>query len=173
MHVLVEAMSPLLRSYPNARCVLVGGPHALEPDYPAFLAERIRALGLGHQVFLTGPQQNVPEWMQAMDVVVHASDREPFGMVIVEAMALGKPVVAGAAGGPTEIVADGVTGLLSPYGDAAALAAAIRRYLDDPALARRLGAAGRERAQQFSTERFAQNFLTAVRGLLCHPAANG
>ena len=57
-----------------------------------------------------------------MDVIVHASDHEPFGIVVIEAMALGKPVVAGDAAGPTEIITDGVNGLLTPYGDAAALA---------------------------------------------------
>ena len=104
-----------------------------------------------------------------MDVIVHASDREPFGIVIVEAMALGKPVIAGDAAGPTEIITDGVDGFLSPYGDAAALGCALRRLLDDPALAQRLGAAARLRAQDFSTQNYARNFVGAVQGLLATP----
>jgi glycosyltransferase involved in cell wall biosynthesis len=166
MHVLVEAMSTVRRSYPDAHCVVVGGKHALEPDYPAYLEGRIAALGLGDRVLLAGLQQNAPEWMQAMDIVVHASDREPFGIVIIEAMALGKPVIAGDDGGPTEIVTNGVTGLLAPYGNAAALASSILQYLDNPELSRRVGAAARERALQFSTRSFARSFLRATRGLL-------
>ena len=121
MHVLVEAMPAILEAHPDAHCVLVGGDHAQEPDYPAFLRERIDGLSLTEKVTLTGLQSNVPKWMQAMDVIVHASDQEPFGIVVIEAMALGKPVVAGNAAGPTEVITEGVNGLLTPYGDAAAL----------------------------------------------------
>lgn len=166
MHVLVEAMPEILRVHPDARCVLVGGKHDLEPDYSDYLESRIAALGVGDRVTLTGLQRNIPEWMQAMDVVVHASDHEPFGIVIIEAMALGKPVVAGNAAGPTEIITDGVHGLLTPYGDSTALAGAILRYLDDTAFARRVGAEAQRRAQEFSTQRYAQNLIAAVRNLL-------
>jgi glycosyltransferase involved in cell wall biosynthesis len=172
MHVLVQAMPAVLRSYPSALCVIVGGEHALEPGYPAYLNDQIAALGLGSRVILAGLQRSVPDWMQAMDIVVHASDREPFGMAIVEAMALGKPVIAGDAGGPTEIITSGVNGLLAPYGDADALAASILQYLNDPELARRMGAAARERALQFSTQSFARSFLSATRGLLPRPAGS-
>lgn len=166
MHVLIEAMPAVLRAHPDAHCVVVGGDHAQEPEYPALLRERVCALGLEDRVTLAGLQGNIPEWMQAMDVVVHASDREPFGIVVIEAMALGKPVVAGDAAGPTEIITDGVNGLLSPYGDAPALARAVGRYLDDPEFAHRTGAAARERAQEFSTQRYARNFIATVQELL-------
>ena len=166
MHVLVEALPEVLRTHPDAHGVVVGGDHALEPDYPAYLRERIGALGLADKVTLTGLQSNVPEWMQAMDVVVHASDHEPFGIVVIEAMALGKPVIAGNAAGPTEIITDGVNGLLTPYGDAPALAQAVLRYLDDPAFARKAGAAARARALDFSTRRYAENCVLALQGLI-------
>jgi glycosyltransferase involved in cell wall biosynthesis len=166
MHVLVEAMPKVLQRYPDAHCVVVGGKHDLEPDYLNYLEAQIAKLGLGDQVILSGLQRNVPEWVQAMDVFVHASDNEPFGIVIIEAMALGKPVVAGAAGGPTEIITDGVNGLLTPYGDADALASALLRYLDNPDFARSIGAAARVRALDFSTQRYAQNFIEAVRDLV-------
>jgi glycosyltransferase involved in cell wall biosynthesis len=166
IHVLVDAMPKVLRSYPDAHCVVVGGKHDLEPDYPAYLEGKIAALGMRDQVTMVGLQRNIPEWMQAMDVIVHASDYEPFGLVVIEAMALGKPVVAGARGGPSEIVTDGVNGFLTPYSDAEALASAILRYLDDREFARSLGAAARERTLDFSTQRYAQNFIEAVRDLL-------
>ena len=171
MHVLIEALPAVLRAHPDAHLVVVGGDHAQEPEYPALLRERVCALGLEDRVTMAGLQGNIPEWMQAMDVVVHASDREPFGIVIIEAMALGKPVVAGDAAGPTEIITGGLNGLLSPYGDAPALARAVLCYLDDPALARRTGAAARERAQDFSTQCYAQNLIAALRELLPPPHA--
>ena len=166
MHVLVEALPQILRAHPNAHCVLVGGDHALEPDYPAFLRTQIDRLALADKVTLTGLQANVPEWMQAMDVIVHASDHEPFGIVVIEAMALGKPVVAGNTAGPTEVITDGVHGLLTPYGDAPALAGAVLRYLDDPEFARQTGAAARIRAQEFSTRRYAENCVAALQSLM-------
>ena len=89
IHVLIEAMPIILKAHPDAHCVVVGGRHALEPDYPEFVQAKIGDLGLEAQVTLVGLQHNVPEWMQAMDVIVHASDHEPFGIVVIEAMALG------------------------------------------------------------------------------------
>ena len=166
MHVLVEALPEILRACPETHCVIVGGDHALEPEYPAFLRERIGMLGLTDKVTLAGLQSNIPEWMQAMDVIVHASNQEPFGIVVIEAMALGKPVIAGNAAGPTEIITDGENGLLTPYGDAPALAQAVLRYLDDPEFARQAGAMARKRAQEFSTRRYAKNCVDALQGLV-------
>lgn len=162
VHVLVEAMRLVIRRHPEAHCVIVGGKHALEPDYPRRLQELIDSLGLADRVRMVGLQRNAAGWMQAMDVVAHTSDREPFGIVVIEAMALGKPVVAGSEGGPTEIITPGVDGLLAPYGDAGSLAEAIVRLLDDPGFATRLGAAARARAEEFSTARYAQGIYSAL-----------
>ena len=162
MHVFAEAMAQVLKTHPDAFGVIVGGDHEFEPDYPAFLRHRIAELGVADKIRLTGIQKNVPEWMQAMDVVVHASDSEPFGIVIVEAMALGKPVVAGDKAGPQEIIHEGENGLFAPYGDATALTGAIRRYLDDPAFAARVGAAAQKRAQDFSVDSYAQKVVNAI-----------
>jgi glycosyltransferase involved in cell wall biosynthesis len=166
MHTLIEAMPIILRSYPEAHAVIVGGEHALEPDYPAYLRQRIEALGLQNRVILAGFQKNVEQWMQACDVVVHASDNEPFGIVVIEAMALGKPVVAGAEGGPREIITEGVDGLFAPFGQPEALAQAVLRYLQNPEFARQAGEAARRRAQEFSIQRYAQRFVEAVQTLL-------
>jgi glycosyltransferase involved in cell wall biosynthesis len=162
IHVLLEAMPKVLQKYPDAHCVVVGGKHEPEPDYPAFLEQLIADLRLGDRIIMAGLQQNVPEWMQAIDIFVHASDNEPFGIVTIEAMALGKPVVASASGGPTEIITHGKNGLLAPYGDTDALANAILRYLDNPEFASSVGQAGQKRAGDFSTQQYAQNFITTV-----------
>ena len=166
MHVLIAAMPEILATHPDAHCVIVGGPHAPEPEYPASLTAQISTLGLETKVTMVGLQPNVPEWMQAMDVIVHASDHEPFGIVVIEAMALGKPTIAGNTAGPTEIITDGVDGLLTPFEDAPALAQAVKRYLGDPAFAARLGAAGRERAQEFSTARYAEAVIRETLSLV-------
>ncbi|NEU79166.1 glycosyltransferase family 4 protein [Nostoc sp. UIC 10630] len=166
MHILVQAMPKILEKYPDAHCVVVGGKHDLEPDYEGFLKAEITNLGLKEQVIMAGLQRNIPEWVQAMDVFVHASDKEPFGIVIIEAMALGKPVIAGDAGGPTEIITDGMNGLLTPYGDADKLAIAILRYLDEQEFARSAGIAARQRALDFSTQNYAQNFISAIRSAI-------
>lgn len=162
IHVFVEAMPHILQAHPKAHGVIVGGPHDLEPDYPAFLRGTISKLGLTDRITVAGFQENVPAWMQAMDVMVHASDHEPFGIVIVEAMALGKPVVAGDQGGPPEIITDGQNGLLARYGDEALLARQVNRYLDHPAYARSIGAAARQRALDFAPSRYAERFVRAL-----------
>ena len=166
MHVLIAAMPEILATHPDAHCVVVGGPHAPEPEYPASLTAQISTLGLEAKVTMVGLQPNVPEWMQAMDVIVHASDHEPFGIVVIEAMALGKPTIAGNTAGPTEIITDGVDGLLTPFEDAPALAHAVKRYLGDPAFAAQLGVAGRERAQEFSTARYAEAVIRETLSLV-------
>jgi glycosyltransferase involved in cell wall biosynthesis len=162
MHTLVQAMPQILERYPEASAVIVGGRHELEPDYEDELRRLINWLGLQDRVWLTGFQTDIPRWMQAMDVVVHASDREPFGVVVIEAMALGKPVVAGSEGGPLEIITEGVDGLLAPYEDVETLARQIRRYLDDPDFARRVGEAARRRAHDFSPEAFVDRLITVL-----------
>lgn len=165
VHVLIEAWASLREEHPEAHCVVVGGAHELEPEYPRSLEAQVAALGLQQHVTLAGLQTNVPEWMQAMDVVVHAADNEPFGIVVIEAMALGKPVIAGAAGGPREIISDGVNGLLVAHGDPTALAAAIHRCLADPEFAARLGAEARKRASEFTAEAYAKNVVSALQEL--------
>ena len=156
------AAGAILVGHPDVHAVIVGGPHETEPRYPAELQARVQALGIGRAVTFAGFQSNIPEWMQAMDIVVHASDREPFGIVVIEAMALGKPVVAGAEGGPSETITPGVDGLLSSYGDAAALAAAVLRYLNNPSFAEQVGAAARKRAQLFDDRQYAAHVIAAL-----------
>ena len=165
VHVLVEALPRALQSHPDLHCAVVGGAHDLEPGYATFLKRTVDELGLTERVTLAGRQPDVAPWLQAMDVVVNASAEEPFGLTIVEAMALGKPVVVTAAGGPPEIVHDSVDGLLVPPGDTEALADAITRLLGDPDLAARLGAAGRRRAGHFSSRRYATRFVEALGSL--------
>ncbi len=165
MHTLVAALPAVRARHPDAHMVIVGGAHDTEPGYGDELKALARRLGVEGAVTFAGYQADVPHWMQAMDIVVHASDREPFGIVVVEAMALAKPVIAGAAGGPAEVITDGQDGLLAPFDDVPALAKAVTRFLDDPEFAERCGAAAHTRAQDFSAQHYAARLVDAVREL--------
>jgi len=162
VHVLLEAVASLPPATYGPVVVVVGGPHPLERGYAEEVRRLAVELGLGERVRFVGQQPNPLEWMAAMDVVVNASFGEPFGMVIVEALALGRPVVATRQAGPAEILTDGVDGLLVVPGDPTALAVALERLCRDPALRSRLGAAGRERAQAFGVERFVSGVEAAL-----------
>ncbi len=168
-HVLVEAMPQVLAAYPDAYCVLVGGEHSREVEYVEFLRERIADLGLSERVKMVGLQHDVPVWMQAMDIIVHASDREPFGIVVIEAMALGKPVIAGSEGGPREIIEDEVSGLLRPFGATDALAEALLRYLGDGPFAARVGEAALRQSQNFTAAIYADKFVEVTSAVLSSP----
>ncbi|MGB9776549.1 MAG: glycosyltransferase family 4 protein [Anaerolineae bacterium] len=133
---------------PEVWGVVVGGtPFAVPDDYPQRLEHLAAELGLEQRVVFTGHVEDVRPALAAMDVFVHPGDPEPFGLVNIEAMATGKPVVAFAHGALPEIVTNGETGLLVPPGDEGAMAQAILTLLQNPARRHALGAAGRERVR--------------------------
>ena len=108
-------------------------------------------------VRLLGFRRDVAALMAASDIFVLPAPAEPFGLVVVEAMAMAKPVIAAAAGGPREIVTHGATGLLVPPQNPSALAAAIMDLLRHPEKARAMGLAGRRRyEEQFNAQRMAR-----------------
>jgi glycosyltransferase involved in cell wall biosynthesis len=147
--LVVDAIARARRRVPELRCLIVGGVHRLGAEFAARVRGRIASEGLEEHVILTGERRDVPACMDAMDVVIHASIRpEPFGRVLIEAMALGRPVIAPRLGGPCEIVADGETGLLVPPRDANALAAAIVELVNAPARREAMGRAARERVDR-------------------------
>jgi glycosyltransferase involved in cell wall biosynthesis len=130
--------------------VVVGAPLFGEEEWEERLRRDVERLGLDGRVEFRGFRSDVLTELRRLDVVVHASVvAEPFGQVIVEAMAAGVPVVATAAGGAAELVQHDINGLLYPPGDAGALGEALRRLASDPSLRRRLARAGRERALDF------------------------
>src|SRR4030095_17066617 len=106
-----------------------------------------RDLGMVCRTVFTGFRRDIPELIQLLDVVVHASvEPEPFGRVIAEGMAMGKPVVAAMNGGPLEIIRDGQTGFLVPSGDLEKLAHRIIGLLTDVSQAAAVGRNGRQDA---------------------------
>jgi glycosyltransferase involved in cell wall biosynthesis len=147
---LLDAFARLRGKHPDVRLLLVGdGPER------ASLERQARAQGVEADARLAGHREDVADLVQVMDVFVLPSVAEHFGRVLLEAMALARPIVATAAGGVPEIVRDGATGLLVPPRDALALATAVGALLDDPARADALGRAGRQRVRDFTIERHA------------------
>jgi glycosyltransferase involved in cell wall biosynthesis len=162
--VFLRAAARVGAEHPRAVFAVVGGrTPGKEDEYPSRLQAMVRELQLGGRVHFAGHAVDVFPWFDALDVCVHATHGEPFGLVLVEAMALGKPLVATALGGPVEIVEEGVSGLLVPPGDDEALAGAICRLLADDALAARLAEGGRRRAFEFTDERMAAAFADVLR----------
>jgi glycosyltransferase involved in cell wall biosynthesis len=129
----------------------------------ADLEASIASSGLADRVGLTGFVHRPASAMRALDVVVHASTQpEPFGLVIAEGLATGCAVIVSAAGGANELVTDGVDALTHTPGDVEGLARCIERLANDPALRKRLGAAGRQTAlRQFDPDAFTRAFMDA------------
>jgi glycosyltransferase involved in cell wall biosynthesis len=137
--------------------VVGGSPFGLQDDYPQHLRRLAADLGLASRVVFTGQVADTRPALAAMDLFVHPGDPEPFGLVNLGAMAMGKPVVAFAHGALPEIVADGETGLLVPPGDEAALAGAMITLLGDPIQRRAMGQMGRMRVEaHFTAARMAK-----------------
>lgn len=159
-HILLEALAGI----PEAHGVLVGGALFGEDEYAAGLKVRIAKPDLAGRVHMLGFRRDIPELMRSMDIVAHTSQAaEPFGLVIVEGMLAGKPVIATRAGGAMEIVEDGQSGLLVEPGSVEELRSAIQCLLATPEAAAGLAAGGRRRAEEvFSLERL----FAGIRGVL-------
>jgi glycosyltransferase involved in cell wall biosynthesis len=167
--VLVKALALLRDQGRYLRCRLVGGAFATDGDVEASLVDLIEGLGLREQVQLMGDVADASVFMATADIaVVPSKIAEPFGKVVIEAMALGRPVVATAAGGPLEVIGNGKDGLLVPPDDEVALAAALSRLLDNPSWARSLGEAARLRAMDFGEEEAATAYRLEMEGLVGH-----
>jgi glycosyltransferase involved in cell wall biosynthesis len=141
--------------FPTAKAVIVGGESDSEKIFLRDMRKLVSDLDLDSKIIFTGYRPDVPALMKFMDVVVHASTRpEPFGRVVIEGMAMKKPVVATRGGGPLEIVIDEETGFLVEMGDSGSLAHSVITLLRQPDLRLKMGLAGRERVEQcFSTQR--------------------
>jgi len=158
----VKGQRSLLRALTglNATAVLVGRDLEQAGAYERELRAEAERLGVVDRVVFAGYRDDVPALLAGCDVFCLPSEMEGLPLVVLEAMAQGKPVVATAVGGTPELVVHGETGLLVQPGDVAALAAALAQLLADPGQARRMGEAGRERVQrEFGAAAMAQRIL--------------
>ena len=171
--VLIDAAAHVLRQIPNATFDIVGDG----PELPNLVA-RAGARGVLHAVRFLGHRDDVAERLAAADIFVLPSRSEAFPNAVLEAMAAGLPIVTSAVGGMLELIDDGRTGLLTPCGDAPALADRLIRLMREPELAAQLGEAARADARaRFAFDRmvggFERIYLTQLtrRGVLAtqHP----
>lgn len=150
----IRAARIVAQDFADVGFVIAGDDTSPRQEYRARLEGLVSELGLEGRVHLTGWLADVAELLPALDVFVSSSRVEPFGLVMVEAMAAGVAVVATETGGAREIVSDGETGRLVPVQDIEALAKAISALLADEKKRERMGERGRERARShFSLER--------------------
>lgn len=158
--VLLRAWPEVIARVPEARLLVVGEVAFWEERYEGELRALAEELGVAESVRWAGYREDVPDLLRLSDLLVLPSFDEPFGRVVIEAMAVGLPVVATDGGGVPEIVEDGETGLLVPAGEPGALAEAIVAVLKEPALARQMGEAGRRRAvERFDVRRVARQVM--------------
>ena len=160
----LRAAALVLQRIPSARFLVVGGAIlGWEGDYEAQLKDLARELRLGDSVRFVGHQSDVGPWYSAADVVVNASVGEPFGTVLLEAMARCKPLVVTDSGGTPEIVTHEQEGLLVPARNPEAMAGALCRLVNDRPLALALGSHGRSRvATDFSESAMGARWARAL-----------
>ena len=175
LDVFLDAAAQVAARHPDAVFLVSGDAPAGFEAYRDGMVARAAQLGLGDKVRFLGwryRMDDIPALMASLDIFCHTSIQpEPFGLVLIEAMAMGCPVIAAKAGGPLEIAEDGVSGLLTAPGDATALAQAVCGLLADPPRRRAMAAAGRARVEQrFSRSAFAlrlhEIYAIALRGRL-------
>jgi glycosyltransferase involved in cell wall biosynthesis len=148
--VMLEAMRDIAKQVPAARLVIVGAGSARDA-----LESQSRSLGVGEVVRFTGfvSEEEKIAWLRRAAVVVNSSEKEGWGMTVIEANACGVPAVSSDVPGLRDSTRHDVTGLLYPYGDAAALAAAVVRLLSDTATYGRMSAAALEWSARFTWDR--------------------
>jgi glycosyltransferase involved in cell wall biosynthesis len=157
---LLEAFALTLRDTPEARLLIVGSGD------PSELTMRAAEFGIGDRVIVTGHRADIPEVLAALDVFVHPALAESFGMVIIEAMAMAKPVLTTPVGIAPEVVRDGVTGVLSRGADSADLAAGLRSIFALRSRWQALGAAAKREVSGFTAthmgSRYAELYDTCL-----------
>jgi glycosyltransferase involved in cell wall biosynthesis len=153
LDVLIEAHAILLERVPDAHLVIAGAGRC-RPE----LEEGIKRLGIGDSVHLLGVRHDVDAILRCADVGAISSDFEGRPLFVFECMAAGTPLVATAVGGVPEVIQNGETGLLVPPRDPAALARALGRVLNDPALADRLATAAAARRSEFTIDSVGEQF---------------
>jgi glycosyltransferase involved in cell wall biosynthesis len=143
--LFLESMQEIAKQFDDVMFVVIGD----SPDNHKLSLDDLRAyaqkLGISDKVVFTGTRKDVPALLKSFDVLVHPADREPFGRVIMEAMALGVGVVATKSGGPSEIIEDGVSGFLVDVGDKKNIVEKVIMLLKDGHLRQAMGARGQER----------------------------
>ncbi len=161
-NVLLDALPAVLERHPRCRVLLFGRGPLVQT-----VQDELGRRNLAGSVQLAGFRDDLPRWLPCLDVLVHPASAEGLGVVLLQASASAVPVVSCRAGGIPEAVSHDRTGLLVPPGQPAELAAALTALLDDPARARRMGAAGRRQVlERHSVEAMVAGNLAVYREVL-------
>lgn len=159
---LLSAVQRLMEKYPNVRLLFVGdGPERTR------LEQEAQRLSMHNKVIFAGVRKDMERMYAAMDIFVLPSTcREAFGIVLIEAMAMGKPVIATTMGGIPEIIDDKVNGILVPPRDPDAISLAIAKYIEDSEFSRKVALEGRKLIEQkFSDKAMGDSFENVLRNL--------
>ena len=167
LYYLIKAYRWVKKEIPNSRLIIVGPGVRLRRKYE----KKVIRDKLGDVIFVGGKsQEELPKYYKTADIFcAPATDLESFGIVLLEAMAVGKPIVATNIEGYNSLVTHGVNGLLVPPRDSEALGRALISLLTDESLRREMGARGRVKALEYSWERVAQNVLNYYMMVLSQP----
>lgn len=155
------------RGYRMHTLIVGGDAYGLSAQYAESIPALVQELGLSDEVTMTGQVPDAGPYMQRMDILVNASDPEPFGIVLLEGMARGVAVVAVASGGPKDFIEDQSTGVLARSGDPAALADALEPLLSSPARREALGHAGQQSfMREFTDKAMCERFFGEMQKVL-------
>jgi glycosyltransferase involved in cell wall biosynthesis len=167
-HIFIQAAALVNQRFPHARFFIIGAALFGEDRYEQEVRRLPRQLGIQDNVEFSGFRNDIGPAIAELDLLVHASTiGEPFGQVIIEGMAAGKPVIATNGGGVPEIVEDGRTGILVPMADVDAMASAICQILSDPVSANAMGIRARQSvADHFTIEQTARRVEAVYAELL-------
>jgi mannosyltransferase len=165
--LFVDAMIALLPDHPQWSAIVAGRATSGHIAFEEELKARVAAAGLGQRILFVGEHRDIDRWYRALSLYVAPQRWEGFGLTPLEAMASAVPVVAADVGAFNELVVEGETGVIVPAGDAAAMQAAIARYLADPARAAAQGQAGRAHVEaNFRLEGEAEKLVAIYRRLI-------
>jgi glycosyltransferase involved in cell wall biosynthesis len=177
----IHALARVREAHPAARLLLVGQAKFVDRAtrydnraYIASLQRTIKALGLEQSVSFVGQRDDIPDILCALDVLLVPSWEEPFGLVMVEAMAVGTPVVASSRGGPAEVIRDGENGRLVAPDRPEPWAAVATELLSRPGLRERMAQEGLLTAREFNRAGYVQTFAAIYHHALSQrPPAGG
>ena len=170
---LLQAAAVIAPARPGVRFLVAGEASAGEESYEQEIRRMSTSLGLDDRVTFAGFRRDVPDVMASFDVLAFPSHAESFGVVLIEAMAMELPVVSTNCDGVVDIVVEGETGLYVPPRASNELAAALTRLIDDPALRRRFGLAGRKRVIELFDRRQQIDRLEKIYADVLAPSSTG
>jgi len=152
--VFLRTIPSVISQIPGARFVIAGDDiYRNNPSYYTSLQKLVLDLNISGSVLFTGNVPDIRPLLSDADCLVHPAENEPFGRIIVEAMASGLPVIASDNGGPAEIIENGRSGLLIPYGNINAFAEAIIKLAKDRQFSSNMGSAAGQRAAVFTIDK--------------------